>query len=374
MELEILGYIYLSKIDYDFEEVNQQLLALRRASYQTHQKIIVLHEDHDYFFPGSITGVVAYNFFKLVRHLDIPMSALIILTTHSQYKESIEPFISHNLDRPTVHSLLLSKMTWDVIAPWVSEIGNVDKDIKFNAVCMLGTPRAHRVKLGQYFNLHNFNTIQYNYNNRKASQLSATPNPVKFVEQTSSLSSLGLIYTMPHRTNQGWADIPKNSEFEFLANQPLPSSFQNPNIPDDGIAFYKNYAVDIVVETNFDYPHIFLTEKTLRPLLTKTPFVMFGPTGTLSYLKNLGFETFGDIWNEDYDAIQDPQERFIACTKVVKEVAEWPLEKAQEICQTLKNRLESNQKILLSYIDNTFKPVYNSFKVPLDDSNKKFNS
>ena len=124
-----------------------------------------------------------------------------------------------------------------------------------------------------------------------------------------------------------------------------------------------------MVETNFDYPHIFISEKTLRALLTKTPFVMFGPSGTLSYLQSFGFETFNDIWDESYDTIEDPQARFIACTKIVKEIAEWPLEKAREVCCILEDRLDRNQKTLLTYIDKTFKPVYNKFKVPLlDDS------
>jgi len=368
MTLEIIGHIYLSEIDHDFEEVHQQLLRLRRPNYQPHQKIVITHEDHDYFFPGSVTGVVAHNFFKLIRYLDIPMSALVILTTHSRYKESIEPFVSHDRDRPEVHSLLVSKMTWKNIVPWINQINNIEKDIKFNAVCIMGTPRSHRVKLAQYLNLHNFTTIQYNYNNQSSPDISRTPPTIKIISpHNNSLNNLGIIYTMPHRTNQGWADIPKSSKFEFLANQPTPVSIQNSNIPNSGIDFYKNYAIDIVVETNFDYPHIFISEKTLRPLLAKTPFIMFGPAGTLTYLKSFGFETFSDCWDEGYDTVEDPQERFIACTKIVKEIAEWPIEKCQEICQTLKNKLENNQKTLLTYVDNTFKPVYNSFKVPLSD-------
>lgn len=368
MTLEILGHIHLSNFDHDLEEVYRQLLALYKPTFKPHQKIVVIHDDHEYFFPGTNTGVSTYNFFKLVNHVDIPLSALVILTTHSRYKDSIECFISHNNDRPEVHSLLVSNMTWENIRPWLTEIGMLSKDVKFNALCILGTQRSHRVKLGQYLNLHKFDTIQYMYNISSAPMLSRLQTPTKVIDpQTSKLATLGLIYTFPHRTNQSWADIPKNTEIEFLAQQPVPTSIKNKNIPSSGILFYNHYAVDIVVETNFDYPHIFITEKTLRTLLAKTPFVMFGAAGTLSYLKAIGFETFDDMWDEAYDAIENPQERFIACTKIVKEIAEWPLEKAQEVCCTLKDRLDRNQKTLLSYIDNTFKPVYNRFKVPLSN-------
>lgn len=369
MTLEIVGCIHLSKIDHDLEEVHRQLLALHRVKFEEHQKIVVLHDDHEYFFPGTITGVTTYNFFKLVRHLDIPLSSLVILTTHIGYEKSIECFISHKHDRPEVHALLMSKMTWKNIIHWLDDLDSITKDVKFNALCILGTPRSHRIKLGQYFNIHKFDTVQYTYNNSSAPMLSPLNYRVNVIinQQTSKLANLGLIYTFPHRTNQGWADIPKNAELEFLADQPVPASFQNTNIPGSGIEFYNRYAVDIIVETNFDYPYVFISEKTLRTILAKTSFVMFGAHGTLSYLKSIGFETFGDIWDESYDAIEDPQDRFIACTKIVKEIAEWPLETAQEVCCTLEDRLERNQKTLLSYIDNTFKPVYNRFKVPLSD-------
>ena len=370
MTLEIIGHIYLSKFDHDLEEVHRQLLELYKPKFEPHQKIVVVHDDHEYFFPGTITGVTTHNFFKLVRHVDIPLSALVILTTHSRYKESIECFISHDADRPEVHSLIMSPLTWSNIVPWINNLDKIAKDIKFNGLCMLGTTRSHRIKLGQFLNLHNFDTIQYSYNNSAAPMLSNSSKEINVIDhRTSKLGVLGLIYTFPHRTNQGWADISKNNDLEFLSQQPVPESTQNTNIPSSGILFYNQYAVDIVVETNFDYPHIFISEKTLRALLTKTPFVMFGPSGTLSYLQSFGFETFNDIWDESYDTIEDPQARFIACTKIVKEIAEWPLEKAREVCCILEDRLDRNQKTLLTYIDKTFKPVYNKFKVPLlDDS------
>jgi hypothetical protein len=365
VELEILGYIYLTDTDHDLEDLHQQLRALYKPNYKSNQKIVVIHNDHEYFFPGANIGVTTYNFFKLVRHVDIPLHVFTIFSTHSRYQQSVEYFVNHDLDRPEIHSLLISDLTYSKIRPWLSEPVNLHKRVKFNALCLLGTARAHRMKLAQYLKIKNYDSVQYNYNNQSAQHISKDRHALKFIDQRSSeLSSLGLIYTIPHRMNQDWADIPRHAKFEQLANQPVPVPVKSQHIPNSGIKFYENYAVDIVVETNFDYPHVFISEKTLRTLLSGTAFLMFGPAGTLEYLRNLGFETFGDIWDESYDTIVDAQERFIACLRIVDLIALWPPEQAQAVANLVKNRTEKNQKLLLDYIDNTFKPVYNKFNIP----------
>lgn len=65
--------------------------------------------------------------------------------------------------------------------------------------------------------------------------------------------------------------------------------------------YYNNIFIDIVCETYYTGNTFFPTEKTLRPLLSETPFLIFGPVNYLANLKKLGFETFSDFWPEDYD-------------------------------------------------------------------------
>ena len=58
---------------------------------------------------------------------------------------------------------------------------------------------------------------------------------------------------------------------------------------------------------NFDP---FFTEKIMKPLAYGHPFLLFSSAGALSKLQDLGFETFGDIFDESYDQIENPQMRF----------------------------------------------------------------
>jgi len=63
---------------------------------------------------------------------------------------------------------------------------------------------------------------------------------------------------------------------------------------------YLNANIEIVPETCYKDGYFF-TEKTMKPIITKTPFLMVSNCGFLEYLKNLGFKTFDSLINEKYD-------------------------------------------------------------------------
>ena len=43
------------------------------------------------------------------------------------------------------------------------------------------------------------------------------------------------------------------------------------------------------------------TEKTVRPLVCEKPCVIYGPRDFLRNLRDQGFRTWADIWDESYD-------------------------------------------------------------------------
>lgn len=70
---------------------------------------------------------------------------------------------------------------------------------------------------------------------------------------------------------------------------------------------YRQCWFEIVPETLHWSGH-FYTEKTNKPINTKTPFLTVSTKGYLEYLKSLGFQTFGSLIDESYDqqdAIED---------------------------------------------------------------------
>lgn len=86
---------------------------------------------------------------------------------------------------------------------------------------------------------------------------------------------------------------------------------------------YNSTEFEVVLETLFDDQRQHLTEKILRPIACKQPFILASTAGSLKYLRSYGFQTFGDIFNEDYDLIQDPAERMRHIIATMKEIASW---------------------------------------------------
>ena len=60
-----------------------------------------------------------------------------------------------------------------------------------------------------------------------------------------------------------------------------------------------------------------VSEKIFKPIAYHHPFVCYGSEGTCRYLQREGFETFSNLWSEEYDTILNDNQRFQAVTPVV---------------------------------------------------------
>jgi len=65
---------------------------------------------------------------------------------------------------------------------------------------------------------------------------------------------------------------------------------------------YEQTWYSIICETVHTGPVFFMAEKFTKTVLAKRAFVLFGPQGYLARLKELGFQTFGSVIDESYDA------------------------------------------------------------------------
>ena len=153
---------------------------------------------------------------------------------------------------------------------------------------------------------------------------------------------------------------------------------------DFNIDDYEATDIEVVLETLFDDNRLHLTEKSLRPIACGQPFILAGTHGSLDYLRSYGFKTFGHIWDERYDLIEDPEERLIRIADLMKQIANWsPQVRERKIAQAqaiadynkqhffsqeffnlivmeLKNNLQSAANQL--YKTNSFKPFINRWE------------
>ena len=82
-----------------------------------------------------------------------------------------------------------------------------------------------------------------------------------------------------------------------MTDQWLPEYNTNQSL----LQFYNQFEIELVAETFVYGQTFFPTEKTIRPIMGSKPFLIYGPRNFLENLKNLGFETFEEIWSEEYD-------------------------------------------------------------------------
>jgi len=78
----------------------------------------------------------------------------------------------------------------------------------------------------------------------------------------------------------------------------------------------------VVTETVYDDQRIHITEKTFKPIVLQQPFLMIGNRGALQYLRDYGFKTFGNLWNESYDEM-DHEHRIGAVADICQEITSW---------------------------------------------------
>lgn len=110
---------------------------------------------------------------------------------------------------------------------------------------------------------------------------------------------------------------------------------------------YLNIVTDTFYHLNKNV--FFLSEKIFNAMAYGQMFLYIGPAGTLDYLKNQGYQTFGDFIDESYDNIQDPYQRLVAANKSLLSFLSKSIEEIEEIYKECLPRLLYNQQKFLDY-------------------------
>ena len=71
---------------------------------------------------------------------------------------------------------------------------------------------------------------------------------------------------------------------------------------------YSNHYFELVPETMYKDVHMY-SEKTTKPIMTCTPFVIVGTPLYLEHLREVGYKTFANIFDETYDTINNMEDR-----------------------------------------------------------------
>ena len=105
---------------------------------------------------------------------------------------------------------------------------------------------------------------------------------------------------------------------------------------------YKNAFTEIVPETLYKNGYFF-TEKTAKPIATKTPFLVVSSMGYLDYLRSFGFRTFDSLISERYDSEHRVQDRVRLMLEQLEDIVKNGVNQFYHACSDI---LDHNQKKL----------------------------
>lgn len=107
--------------------------------------------------------------------------------------------------------------------------------------------------------------------------------------------------------------------------------------------FYQTTFTSFVNETFIDENfNVYLSEKCMKPLAYGHPFLLFSSAGALDKLRNLGFQTFGDVFDESYDLIENPQLRFEHLLRETQRICNLSLAELTKIKQHVWSKIVHN--------------------------------
>lgn len=128
------------------------------------------------------------------------------------------------------------------------------------------------------------------------------------------------IFSTPFFNSNEWQDIKVDykdsnlweSGIEQIGENYNSGKFLNEIIPISVIVpkkIYNKTAYSIVSETVADHENVFISEKTVKPLLSKRLFISFSSKNILHTLRKNGFKTFDTVIDESYDDVADTRLR-----------------------------------------------------------------
>jgi hypothetical protein len=119
-------------------------------------------------------------------------------------------------------------------------------------------------------------------------------------------------------------------------------SFKTNNTFDKSI--FLDTCINIVTETSYHDNELFISEKILKPILNYQPFIVLGPVNYLKELKKFGFKTFDSIWDESYDLIESPIERYFKVQSLILELNNKTIYELNNLYQKCKEICIHNKK------------------------------
>ena len=233
-----------------------------------------------------------------------------------------------------------SRYNIKVLGPtfWFDKLSNIDTDLhtwthKKVFLCLYHRPCASRLALSGYLNQNHaeISMIHFSTDTHSDSLCNFEFDKLLTYDTQSMITGANLLKSLP---------ILQYSRDKH-------TQFHGYDYSDPLTAVYKDILIDIVGETHVLGKTFFPTEKTTRPILLKKPFIVFASRDYLAYMRQMGFQTFHDFWDEDYDGFET-RDRLLRMYQIINEIASRTPAELADMYQRMQPILDHNYNLLIT--------------------------
>jgi len=202
---------------------------------------------------------------------------------------------------------------------------------------------------------HRYNIISFLYSQKELSNnslYSIGPIIGKDIEEKKlSFDALKLASTLLF---QNYKDIGKffdDHESELMSTGVVldEPEFEYKNLADNiNIDLHRQTYISIITETEVNKHTIFFSEKIFKPISVYHPFILIGSPESLKKLREFGYKTFGQWWDESYDEEYNYKIRMNKIAKLILKLNKLSLEELQTMIIEMEPVLKHNHNLLFN--------------------------
>jgi hypothetical protein len=105
---------------------------------------------------------------------------------------------------------------------------------------------------------------------------------------------------------------------------------------------YRESCISIVLESRVTQPWPNISEKTLNSIIQRKPFIIVGAHGVLKMMRDMGFKTFNDYWDESYDEEIYNDSRIVKICNLVNDLSMMTIDEMRDMYANMSPILEHN--------------------------------
>lgn len=229
-----------------------------------------------------------------------------------------------------------------------------NKNIDKHFGVFVGTSRWHRLYISSMINAsHKDRTLmsywQHHINQDLTANLHMDDVLLKDANETLRENMSQFVKLLPMHLDAKDVELNKNTGADITRG--------DWETPYEILPYYNRIFLDVVCETWHEGQCFLPNEKTGRPIIARTPFIVYAGKDFLKNLKRIGFKTFDKWWSEEYDN-HTGVKRIQKMLKLLDQIGRLSITKLNAVQQEMLPTLEHNYNLLKNLDPKTMQDLF----------------